>query len=74
MVTLSSWGHNELIAIEMLVVGRVWYGRITFLGPVDLTGSGGVKELFGDLVRFEDKECSVYPIWITSTNLLPGPD
>ena len=61
MATLSSWGHNELIAIEELVVGRVGYGRITFLDPVDLTGSGSVKQLFGDLVRFEDKECSVYP-------------
>ena len=61
MATLSSWGHNELISIEKLVVGRVGYGKITFLGPVDLTGSGSVKQLFGDLVRFEDKECSVYP-------------
>ena len=61
MATLSSWGHNELIAIEKLVVGRVGYGKITFLDPVDLTGSGSVKQLFGDLVRFEDKECSVYP-------------
>ena len=61
MATLSSWGHNELIAIGELVVGRVGYGKITFLDPVDLTGSGSVKQLFGDLVRFEDKECSVYP-------------
>ena len=61
MAALSSWGHNELIAIEKLVVGRVGYGKITFLDPVDLTGSGSVKQLFGDLVRFEDKECSVYP-------------
>lgn len=61
MPSLSSWGHNELIAIEKLVVGRVGYGKITFLDPVDLTGSGSVKQLFGDLVRFEDKECSVYP-------------
>ena len=61
MTALSSWGHNELIAIERLVVGRVGYGKITFLDPVDLTGSGSVKQLFGDLVRFEDKECSVYP-------------
>ena len=61
MATLSSWGHNELIAIEKLVVGRVGYGKITFMDPVDLTGSGSVKQLFGDLVRFEDKECSVYP-------------
>jgi nuclear pore complex protein Nup98-Nup96 len=61
MAALSSWGHNELIAIEKLVVGRVGYGKITFLESVDLTGSGSVKQLFGDLVRFDDKECSVYP-------------
>lgn len=61
MASLSSWGHNELLSIEKLVVGRVGYGKITFLDPVDLTGSGSVKQLFGDLVRFEDKECSVYP-------------
>jgi nuclear pore complex protein Nup98-Nup96 len=61
MPALSAWGHSELIAIEKLVVGRVGYGKITFQDPVDLTGSGSVKQLFGDLVRFEDKECSVYP-------------
>jgi len=61
MSVLALWGHNELMAIENLVVGRVGYGQITFLEPVDLTGSGSVKQLFGDLVRFEDKECSVYP-------------
>jgi hypothetical protein len=58
MATLSSWGHNELIAIEMLVVGQVWYGRITFLGPVDLIGPGSVKHLSrGSRTRST-------PIWI----------
>lgn len=61
MDELAGWGHNELVAIEGLVVGRVGYGQITFLDPVDLTNSGSVRQLFGDLVRFEDKECSVYP-------------
>jgi len=61
MATLSSWGHNELIAIEKLIIGRVGYSEITFPEPVDLTGSEIVKQLFGDLARFEDKECCAYP-------------
>ena len=61
MTTISSWGHNGLITIEKLVIGRVCYGKITFLDPVDLTGSGSTKQLSGDLMRSEDKECSVCP-------------
>jgi nuclear pore complex protein Nup98-Nup96 len=61
MSILSIWGHSELISVENLVVGRFGYGKMTFLEPVDLTYSGSVKQLFSDLVRFEEKECSVYP-------------
>ena len=43
IVTLSSWGHNELITIEKLVVGRVYDGKSTFLDPVNLTGSRSTK-------------------------------
>jgi nuclear pore complex protein Nup98-Nup96 len=31
------------------------------LGPVDLTGLPKLGALLGDVVRFDDKECSVYP-------------
>ena len=44
-----------------LVVGRVGYGQITFLEPVDLTGLPRLSSLLGEIVRFDDKECSVYP-------------
>ena len=60
VATLSSWGHSELIAIEKLVADWAGYGKITFLDPADLTGSRSAKQFFGDFVRFEDKECSIY--------------
>ena len=58
---LKALGHDELMAFEGLVVGRVGYGQITFLGPVDLTGLPRLSSLLGEVVRFDDKECSVYP-------------
>jgi len=54
-------GHEELVAVKGLVVGRVGYGQITFLEPVDLTNVPKLAALLGELVRFDDKECSVYP-------------
>jgi len=32
-----------------------------FLASDSYLGSGSVEKLFGDLVRFEDKTCSVFP-------------
>jgi len=57
----DSVSHPYRVPTSKLVVGQVGYGKITFLGAVSLTRSGSVKQLFGDPVRFEDKECSVYP-------------
>ena len=37
------------------------YGEIHFLDPVDLTGLPKLGSLLGEIVRFDDKECSVYP-------------
>lgn len=54
-------GHPELLAFEGLVVGRKGYGEIHFLAPVDLTGVPKLTALLGEVVRFDDKECSVYP-------------
>ena len=73
IATLSPWGHNELITIEKLVVGRVYDCKMMFLGLVDLTGSGSTKQLSGDFVRFEDKECSVFPDPGNVDKPLPGP-
>lgn len=59
--TLVSLSHAELRSCKNLVVGRIGYGEIHFLEPVDLTGLNKLRELYGDVVRLEDKECSVYP-------------
>ncbi|KAI8982767.1 nucleoporin autopeptidase-domain-containing protein [Trametes punicea] len=59
--TLKKMGHDELMSFKGLTVGRVGYGQITFLEPVDLTGLPRLSSLLGEIVRFDDKECSVYP-------------
>ncbi|KAH8092457.1 hypothetical protein BXZ70DRAFT_993337 [Cristinia sonorae] len=53
--------YEELCAFSGLVVGRVGYGEIHFLEPVDLTGLPKLGALLGQLIRFDDKECTVYP-------------
>ncbi|KAJ3751704.1 nucleoporin autopeptidase-domain-containing protein [Lentinula raphanica] len=58
---LKSSGFDQLSSFKDLVVGRVGYGEICFLDPVDLTGLLKLSELLGGVIRFEDKECSVYP-------------
>lgn len=58
---LKKMSFAELGSVQGLVVGRVGYGEIEFLEPVDLTGLRKTTELLGDVVRFDDKECSVYP-------------
>ncbi|KAI0355398.1 hypothetical protein OH77DRAFT_1479956 [Trametes cingulata] len=59
--TLKKMGHDELMSFSGLTVGRVGYGEITFLEPVDLTGLPRLSSLLGEIIRFDDKECSVYP-------------
>jgi nuclear pore complex protein Nup98-Nup96 len=54
-------GHAELRSCKNLIVGRIGYGEIHFLEPVDLTGLSKLSQLYGDVIRFDDKECSVYP-------------
>ncbi len=60
-LTKKNCGHEQLLAFQGLVVGRKGYGKIQFLEPVDLTGVPKLNALLGDVVRFDDKECSVYP-------------
>jgi nuclear pore complex protein Nup98-Nup96 len=60
LATLKNVGYEELLSFKGLVVGRVGYGEIEFLDPVDLTGLPKLGALLGEVVRFEDKECSVY--------------
>ncbi|KAF7432733.1 hypothetical protein PC9H_004676 [Pleurotus ostreatus] len=59
--TLKGKGFQELSSFSGLVLGRKGYGEIHFLEPVDLTGLPKLGSLLGDVVRFDDKECSVYP-------------
>ena len=59
--TLKKSGHDQLAACAGLVVGRKGYGEIHFLEPVDLTGLPKLGALLGEVIRFDDKECSVYP-------------
>ena len=57
---LKKRSFGELGATEGLVVGRVGYGEIQFLEPADLTGLRRTTDLMGEVVRFDDKECTVY--------------
>jgi len=61
LATLKRTGYDELSAFKDLVVGRKGYGEIHFLEPVDLTGLPKLGALLGEIIRFDDKECSVYP-------------
>lgn len=58
---LRKASHSDLSKFSGLVVGRVGYGEIHFLEDVDLTGLPKLGSLLGDIVRFDDKECCVYP-------------
>ncbi|KAF9464823.1 nucleoporin autopeptidase-domain-containing protein [Collybia nuda] len=61
LATLKQTGYDQLSSFNDLIVGRVGYGEIHFLEPVDLTGLPKLGALLGEVVRFDDKECSVYP-------------
>lgn len=61
LATLKKASYDELSSFEGLVVGRVGYGEIHFLESVDLTGLAKLGALLGEVIRFDDKECSVYP-------------
>lgn len=50
-----------LQAVSDLVVGRVGYGEVRFDAPVDLTTLNSVEDLCGQIVVFEDRNCTVYP-------------
>lgn len=69
---LKRKSYDELSSFEGLVVGRVGYGEIHFLESVDLTGLPKLGALLGELVRFDDKECSVYPDSEDVDKPLPG--
>ncbi|KAG8218498.1 nucleoporin autopeptidase-domain-containing protein [Butyriboletus roseoflavus] len=72
LAKLKTYGYEELSSFKDLVVGRVGYGEIYFLEPVDLTGLPKLGALLGELVRFDDKECSVYPDGDEADKPAPG--
>jgi nuclear pore complex protein Nup98-Nup96 len=72
LAKLKTYGYEELSSFKDLVVGRVGYGEIHFLDPVDLTGLPKLGALLGELVRFDDKECSVYPDGDDTDKPAPG--
>lgn len=61
LATLKRTGYDKLSTFKDLIVGRKGYGEIHLLEPVDLTGLPKLGALLGEIVRFDDKECSVYP-------------
>jgi nuclear pore complex protein Nup98-Nup96 len=70
--TLVNLGYEDLVAFKDLVVGRVGYGEIQFLEPVDLTNLPRLGALLGEIVKFDDKECSVYPDTDDADKPAPG--
>ena len=70
--SLKNSGHDQLSVCEGLLVGRKGYGEIQFLEPVDLTGLPKLGALLGEVIRFDDKECSVYPDSEEMDKPLPG--
>jgi nuclear pore complex protein Nup98-Nup96 len=58
---LGSTPFKDLEAVLGFKCGRVGYGQVEFLDPVNLTTVGAVKEIPGKFIIFEEKECTVYP-------------
>jgi nuclear pore complex protein Nup98-Nup96 len=58
---LIEMDHAQLSRVPNFTVGRVGYGEITFLQPVDLTTVGAVRDIPGGVVVFLEREAVVYP-------------
>lgn len=58
---LLHMAHQDLLSLSSFTVGRVGYGEVTFLEPVDLTLSSSISDIPGTLVVFTEKVCEVYP-------------
>lgn len=58
---LSTMSDDDLSEVHDFVVGRVGYGEICWLEPVDLTGLPSLRELLDHVVIIKDKEVMVYP-------------
>lgn len=59
--SLKKMPASQLRQVRDLVVGRVGYGQVAFLEPVDLTTLSSVEDLLGGVVVFEERNVAVYP-------------
>ena len=58
---LQRLSFNELQSVKDFTVGRVGFGTIQFLEPVDLTTVPSIVDIPGKIVTFEHVECVLYP-------------
>ena len=59
---LSKMPFPDLQNLKHFTCGRVGYGEIKFLQPVDLTTCHSIHNITGKIITFEDRECTVYPV------------
>jgi nuclear pore complex protein Nup98-Nup96 len=57
---LKKRSFADLSHLEDFTVGRVGYGEITFLEPVDLTSLNAIADIPGGVIEFDDRSCVVY--------------
>jgi nuclear pore complex protein Nup98-Nup96 len=70
---LRKMSNSELSTFKGLTVGRVGFGEITFLEPVDLTSLPRLSALLGKVVQIDKKECAVYPDSVEGDDVKPPP-
>jgi len=59
---LSKMPFPDLQNLKHFTCGRVGYGEIKFLQPVDLTTCHSIHNVAGKIITLEDRECTVYPV------------
>jgi hypothetical protein len=59
---LSKMPFPDLQNLKHFTCGRVGYGEVKFLQPVDLTTCHSIHNVAGKIITFEDRECTVYPV------------
>ncbi|KAI5476733.1 nuclear pore complex protein Nup98-Nup96 [Pseudohyphozyma bogoriensis] len=61
MEALQKLPAVALQSVADLIVGREGYGEVAFQVPVDLTTLNSVEDLYGGIIVFEDRNCTIYP-------------
>lgn len=70
--SLQKLPSASLRSLPDLIVGRVGYGQVAFQQPVDLTTLQSVQDLLGNIIIFEDRNCTVYPSDYDEVKPSPG--